>query len=163
MDSLPTMKAIAPGGRCVVGLGGDFGDDRLGWWIVDRLRAVVRGSVRLVRAGNPVDLLGLLDGVRELIVIDACQGLGATGEVLRLTWPTAQLEKLRRPLGHNITLDTVFDLAERLGQLPDRCEIWCVEGGQFGFGQTLSPEVAVAAQRLLSEFAARFSAVGSYA
>jgi hydrogenase maturation protease len=167
MSSLPTTKQFGAGGTCIVGLGGDFGDDRLGWWVVDRLAAAITNpyapDVRLVGASNPADLFAMMEGIHELIVIDACQGLGEAGEVLRLVWPTKQIAKLRHPFGHNITLEEVFDLATRLGQLPDVCEVWCIEGGQFGFGQSLSPEVEAAGRRVVSEIAARLNAVGSYA
>jgi hydrogenase maturation protease len=134
---------------CVVGLGGAFGDDRVGWSVIDRLRALMArrrmGHVRLEIAATPADLLGIVRAEQRLIVVDACQGLGAVGTSTRLPWPNPRIHCTRHGWGHHVTLDDTLRIARSLGNLPEQCEIWCIEGTCFEFGQPLQPAVELAA------------------
>jgi hydrogenase maturation protease len=157
MNPLATSDSVTPAiaSTCIVGLGGLFGDDRVGWNVVERIKSFViadnSNSIRLTTGGSPADLLGLLGNIRRLIVIDACQGLGSPGKVLRLRWPDPRVQRTRNGCGHNLSLDQVLEIAARLKTLPDVCELWCIEGWQFEFDQPLSAEVESAAAHVASE------------
>jgi hydrogenase maturation protease len=129
-----------------------FGDDGVGWRVVDWLRTHAKGEqladISLETASSPADLLGLLEGQRRLILVDACRGLGTVGGVVRLRWPNSQIVCARHGCGHNITLDQALNVAMSLGKLPEACELWCIEGASFEFGQPLSRDVEAAAQRV---------------
>lgn len=161
MTFVVDKKSAALGRTCVVGLGSEFGDDRLAWYVIDGLRKVFgqpeAPQVQLLDATTPADLIGSIEGVKQLFVIDACQGLGAPGEILQLVWPTPQIAKIRHPFGHNLTLHDVLELAAKVEQLPGRCEVWCIEGRAFEFGQPLSQEVEAAAEQMVTEIVVRLS------
>lgn len=149
------QEKVEHGPTCIAGLGGGFGDDGLGWWIVEELRKAVprfmMSRLRLAHAVTPADLLASLEGTRELLVIDACQGVGKAGEIRKMRWPKTEIVALRHQWGHNVSLPEVLELAANLGQLPDVCEIWCIEGSRFGFGQALSAPVQASASQLVKE------------
>lgn len=163
----PAIQIAPPGRTGIIGLGGDFGDDRLGWWCIDQLRTAIDESgdttIRLARAVTPAELWGLIEGLQQLILIDACQGLGEVGRILHVRWPAPEIAKLRQPFGHGATLTEVLELAARLGQLPEVCELRCVEGCHFQFGQPLSPEVESAGRQIVSEIIERLNVVTSHA
>jgi hydrogenase maturation protease len=152
--TLPTVPANPAVKRaCVVGIGGVFGDDRVGWWVVDRLREFKErlAGVGLELASTPADLLGFAEKQQRLIVIDACRGLGGVGSIVRLTWPSPRIEHARHAWGHNITLDQALSIAQNMGNLPAVCELWCIEGGRFELGQPLLPEVESSAEQVAAE------------
>jgi hydrogenase maturation protease len=157
MNALATSESVTPAiaTTCIVGLGGLFGDDRVGWNVVERIKTLIPVGngfpIRLTTGGSPTDLLELLGDLRRLIVIDACQGLGIPGTVLRLPWPDPAVQRTRHGCGHNLSLDQILEIAARLKTLPDVCELWCIEGSRFEFEQPLSPEVESAAARVASE------------
>jgi hydrogenase maturation protease len=157
MNALATSARITAAitSTCVIGLGGIFGDDHVGWSVVDRIKELLPTgdvhSIRLAIGGSPADLLGMLGNLQRLIVIDACQGLGIPGTTLRLRWPTPTVQCARHCCGHNLSLDQVLEIAACVHTLPDLCELWCIEGSRFEFEQPLSAEVEVAAARVASE------------
>jgi hydrogenase maturation protease len=138
----------------IVGLGGQCGDDGAGWHVVGRLRELIgqRDGVRLLDAATPVDLLPC-ENCSRLILIDACQGLAAPGQTVRLRLPAAEIVPTRSGAGHQVSLSQALEMATQLGQLPADCEIWCVEGCQFEPAQPLSEVVAAACQRVAEQIA----------
>lgn len=157
MNAFAKSESVTPASvsTCIVGLGGTFGDDRVGWNIVERIKTLIPVSdglpLRLATGGSPSDLLEQLGDLRRLIVIDACQGLSIPGTVLCLIWPTPAIEKTRHGCGHNLSLGQVLEIAARLKTLPEICELWCIEGSRFEFEQPLSAEVESAAARVASQ------------
>lgn len=149
---------MTPAAILVAGLGGTCGDDRAGWRVVEQIEAQlprsVRSRVRLEKLASPADLLNVLDPCEQLILIDACQGLGFVGQVRELRWPAHELVPTRHTVGHNLSLTQVLEIASRLGTLPAHCELWCIEGAQFEVEQPLTPTVATAADRLAESIAA---------
>jgi hydrogenase maturation protease len=143
---------------CVVGLGGDFGDDRVGWRVIERLHESLAGSapqIELKRLSDPAGLLGLMQGQQMLIVVDACQGLSSPGSIFSARWPDFPLARTRHQFGHHVTIDVALSLAANLGTLPATCDLWCIEGRCFEFGQPLSPEVELAADSVAAEIRRR--------
>ena len=153
--ALGLEKYSASGITCVVGLGGMFGDDRVGWCVIDRLRTLVTNrrlaSIKLELASTPADLLEIVERQMHLILVDACGGLGAAGNIVRVTWPSQRIEHMRHRWGHNITLDQALNIARSMGNSPAVCELWCIEGARFEFGQPLLPEVDFAASQVAAE------------
>ena len=154
----PAVLPMAPKTMltCIVGLGGQCGDDYAGWHVVESLRALLgpRDNVRLLIAAMPTDLLQLPRECSRLVIIDACTGLGAPGQTLRQSWPAAPVVQARYGFGHNLSLSQALELAASLGQLPADCEVWCVEGRRFSFGEPLSAEVAAACERVADQISA---------
>lgn len=137
----------------LVGLGSPYGDDQVGWLLVDAVhRLCPRGTgVRCARA--PLQLLDWLDGVERLVICDASQGRGAVGSWRRWHWPAADLQSLRAQGSHDLGLAAALTLAETLGQFPTEVSIWAIEGAPSA-GNTVPPngnlsvEVAQAVSRV---------------
>lgn len=135
-------------GTLVVGLGSAHGDDQIGWRVAEDLAAL---SIPVRIARSPSELLDWLGGVERLVVCDACQNLGAPGDVLRLPWPDARLAALRSSGSHDMGLAEVLALAEQLGHLPKAVIIWCAQGEKRLPGSSLSPTGCAAVGRLVNE------------
>jgi hydrogenase maturation protease len=148
----------------VVGCGSPFGDDALGWVLLDRLRDRGWGLyVELHRVEGGQQLLSLLDGRGSLIVVDALAPAGNAGGVMRLDPSDPRLEVLRPGSTHDIRPGEAIRLAEALGILPARVVIWGVEGELFEPETSLSPAVAPVLDELERNVASEIErlAVGS--
>jgi hydrogenase maturation protease len=110
----------------IVGLGSDFGDDRLGAVVVKRIGPTAATcEVRFLR--TPLGLLDILEGVEQLHVVDACRGAGLPGTIVRRDWPLTDAESVRFGGTHDVDLLSVLNLAERFKTIPTRVTIWGVE------------------------------------
>jgi hydrogenase maturation protease len=142
----------------IVGIGSDFGDDRLGPVVVDRL--VVRLPNTVVRrVRSPLDLLDHLEEIERLHLVDACRGGGArAGTIRRIDWPAPELATVRFSGTHDVGLVAALQLAERMQTLPQRVTIWSVEAadavGPQNLLAPLSQPVAAAAETLADLIAA---------
>jgi hydrogenase maturation protease len=147
----------------IVGLGSDFGDDRVGFIIAERLRGLTRATdVRSAR--SPGDLLSWMQDYGALHVIDACRGSAAPGTIARFAWPSAAIEQLAFMGTHDLSLPPALRLADKCRLLPKTVVIWAIETQQAetvpeSFLSPLSPPVAAAAEslidRLLAELGSR--------
>jgi hydrogenase maturation protease len=121
----------------VVGVGSPFGDDRVGWEVVEALEARSwwaelagqRVSVHLCDRPGAA-LAGLLQGVQWAIVVDAAQGLDTPPGTLRWLNPN-QLTSLRTPSSHGFGVAEALALASALGQLPQRVDLLTIAAAQF--------------------------------
>ena len=142
----------------IVGIGSDFGDDRLGPAVIDRL--VVRlPNVVVRRVRSPLDLLDHLEEIERLHLVDACRGGGAhAGTIRRIDWPAPELANVRFSGTHDVGLVAALQLAERMQTLPRRVTIWSVEAADVAGPQNLlaplSQPVAAAAETLADLIAA---------
>jgi hydrogenase maturation protease len=145
---------------CIFGVGSPFGDDQAGWRVIERLHALVDQNetiAKLVSLQTPSALLTLLEAEEHLVVVDACQGSGSSGEVQRFLWPDKRILKLRHALGHGMSLDEALQLAAAIGRAPATCEIWCVEGRNFEPGNAMSTGVAEACEQIAKELSNRIA------
>lgn len=145
------------GRTLVAGVGSDFGDDRLGAVVVERLAALTLPcDLRVVRA--PIDLLDHLQEVERLHIVDACRGAGPPGTIVRRDWPARELSTMRYSGTHDFGLIAVLQLADRLGSSPVTTTIWSVEASPAEspttIGRPLSPAVAAAAELLIERITA---------
>jgi hydrogenase maturation protease len=138
----------------IIGLGSPYGDDQVGWRVIDLLRARLGtddGTRKLAKVSTPSNLLDLLEGGERLVLIDACQGLGPPGKTRCLGWPDSQIRQLRSAAGHLLSLHDAIKLAEAIGRSPTSCEVWCIEGVQFEVDAPMSESVIVAAEKVALE------------
>lgn len=142
----------------IVGIGSDFGDDRLGPVVVNRLVDRLP-TVTVRRLRSPLDLLDDLDEIERLHLVDACRGGGAhAGTIRRIDWPAAELASVRFSGTHDVGLVAALQLAERMQTLPRQVTIWSVEATDVAGPQnlltSLSQPVAAAAETLADLIAA---------
>lgn len=112
----------------IVGLGSHSADDRAGWMVLDRLKALGFEEDCLRRLLVPVDLLDFADCNRRLVICDACQGAGPVGTIHCWTWPTETILPSPSRGTHDICLTEVLELGRNFGFIPNNVEIWGIEG-----------------------------------
>jgi hydrogenase maturation protease len=132
----------------IVGIGSPHGDDQVGWLVADNLtRRIASFGNRYItsrRVRSPAQILDWLDGIRRLVVVDACVGLGTPGQVIHSRWPTIAFDRLRGGGSHDFSLWQTLVVAAELKTLPPVIDVWCVEGLRFESGQPLSAGVSLA-------------------
>lgn len=148
---------------CLAGLGSPQGDDDLGWRVVTTVRqrlstlsyATGREEpwLRCVYLASGADLLDFLEETSTLIVVDAILVSTAPGTRRRLTWPWEEKIQPCHWSTHNLGPQTILSLAEGLGWLPRKVELWGVEIDPV---QT-SPAVAQAVRDLTEELTAKLT------
>jgi hydrogenase maturation protease len=102
----------------IIGLGSDFGDDRVGFCAVDALGGhALPPHVTLHACGNPAaDLLPLLAGTQHAILIDAVADEGQPGRVRQCA--ASELAHAGAASSHGVSVANMLTLAEALGVLP---------------------------------------------
>lgn len=131
----------------ILGIGSPFGNDSLGWQVVDAL--VERGvqqmlaphEVRLEKADRPgLLLLERMRGTDCVILIDALLGGGMSGRVHRLGVSDLARGDLRLS-GHDLGVAEALALGEALGELPG--QLW-VLGIEVDAGGDCAPAHSIA-------------------
>ncbi len=140
----------AGGTVVVVGIGNELrGDDAAG---LEAARLVAEEAPQarvLVLSGEPSRLLDGWEGAGHAIVIDACRGHGAAGEVHRFEAGSAPLPaEFGRGSTHALGLADAIELARALGRLPERVSVFAIEGEGFEAGTEMTPAVRAAAERV---------------
>lgn len=127
----------------VVGVGNDLrGDDGVGLAVARRVREA-RGDVRVaVLLGDAADLVELMRGEEQVVIVDAVAGAGEIGRIHRVD-ASRGWEGPRQPEGstHALGVAEALELARALGCLPPRVTVFGVEGLRFCIGDEMSPEV----------------------
>lgn len=135
----------------VIGVGSPHGDDAVGWHIVRGLPP--RPGVEVHALLGWHDLPSVLDGRGWLIIVDACVTGAAPGTISRFGWPDTRLPALRPGSTHGIGPGEALGLAQSLGLLPHRVDLFGVEA-TLATGDRLSAAVAAVvpeAVRLVNE------------
>jgi hydrogenase maturation protease len=134
----------------LIGVGNDFArDDAAGRLVVRRLRG--HGDVEIAEThGAAADLVTLMEGRDHVIIVDACMSGAAPGTLHQIDGMGENLPTwLRSVSSHGIGVAEGIQLAHVLGVLPQRIDIWAIEGTDYANGEELSPEVAEAIDRLV--------------
>lgn len=110
----------------IIGIGSPFGVDRLGWDAVYQLKeylikqAIDCESISFVTLDRPgISLIDYMDGIDNVILIDALNAGGKPGRALRLKFdqidPTQSLNST-----HGFGVAETLSLARILNRLPDK-------------------------------------------
>jgi hydrogenase maturation protease len=139
----------------ILGIGSPFGDDRVGWAVVDALRAhglpgrFPAGSIQVECCDRPgARLAALLEGAGHAIVIDAMRTGAAPGTVRRLSAEALEVGSGLLSV-HGFGLAEGVALSRALGTLPARLTIFGVELAQTEPGADLSAPVREAVARVV--------------
>jgi hydrogenase maturation protease len=131
----------------VIGIGNpDRGDDGAGRAVARLLRDDPPPGVELIEQDGEVSsLLACFDGVPVVYLIDACLSGAPAGAVHRFDATAEPLPQDMFSLStHGMGLAEAIELARSLGQLPERCIVYAIEGLAFAPGTPLSPPVVAA-------------------
>ncbi len=137
--------------RLLIGIGNlDRGDDGAGRAVAKALRETASDDLRVVEHdGEATGLLALLAEVATAVIVDASASGAAPGTVRRFDVAASPLPAdSSRMSSHGLGLVDAVELARQLGQLPPRCIVYAIEGGDFRIGALLSPAVAEAVVRV---------------
>jgi hydrogenase maturation protease len=137
-------SGTAPPAVVVAGLGNEHRrDDGVGLIVAAVLAARFPDARDVGPVADPLDLLGLWDGARMALVVDAVRSGGRAGTV-----HVVELSGLAEHSGvtstHGISVSGALRIAEAIGRAPRRVVMIGIEGARFDPGVGLSPAVAVA-------------------
>jgi hydrogenase maturation protease len=146
----------------VIGVGNpDRGDDGVGRAVARRLRDVSPPGVEVRECeGEATALLAAWEGADEVVLVDACRGVGPPGSVH--VFEATEVEhlgsdRLRHASTHSFGLVAAVGLARALGRLPSRLVVYAIEGDRFREGAELSPEADRAAYEVAELLVRQFS------
>lgn len=136
----------------VLGLGNLLmGDDGFGPRVVELLeeRHVWSETVRLVDGGTlGLDLLPQLEGVKQLLIIDAIDLGSAPGTLFRLKGDEVPRAFANKLSVHQMGLQDLLAVAELQGHLPAELVVWGAQAGTIELGLELTPAVATAVEEV---------------
>ena len=126
----------------VLGVGSSFGDDRVGWEAIERLKgegiAARFPEVRFEIADRPGSmLLAVLEGVDAAILIDAVEGGLPPGEVVQLADEAIATRAESLLSSHGLGVGPALQLGRTLGKLPPTLLFYGVQ-----LADTPQPETA---------------------
>ncbi len=139
-----------PDGGILIGVGhAERQDDGVGPYVARELAR--RGLPAIVHEGDGTGLLDLWQSRPACIVVDAVTGAGAPGTLRAFTdfdHPDFLCADFVHST-HRLGVPEAIALGRTLERLPARLLVVGVTGAAFGFGDRLSPQVALAADRLI--------------
>jgi hydrogenase maturation protease len=137
----------------ILGIGSPSGDDQAGWLTVDALLAAGVDGVEIEKLDRPgANLIPLLENTSRVILIDAMQGNGQAGDIQRFDqqdWPSYG----QGLSSHGFGVLAALTLAQALGSLPPRLELYGIEIGSALPGEDAGRDVRAAATRLAATIA----------
>lgn len=134
----------------VIGIGSPFGDDRVGWYVVELLRGRVSDTIELLALDRPgAALINWMHGVDWFILIDASGPQDLPGKVQHV-----DPDRLALPgqafTSHHLDLAQTLRLADALGCRPQRVDVYAVEMQDLRPGN-ISDAAVAGAEQLASE------------
>jgi hydrogenase maturation protease len=141
----------------LIGVGNGWrGDDGAGLALARRVRELAPSGVEVREVeGDATALMDAWSGAEHVVVVDAAQSEAAPGTVRRFDAGAAALPvRALRSSTHAFGVSDAVELARALGRLPDRLEVYAIEGASFTAGERLSPAVERAVAELASELSA---------
>lgn len=135
----------------VIGIGNSWrGDDDAGLEVARRLKELQPAHLDIVESSG--DLTQLLDLWRlycRVVLVDALHSGAEAGSIASFHAEEAPLPvEMWRFSTHGMGLCEAVEMARTLGQLPDRLQVFAIEGKDFSTGANISPEVAQACTTL---------------
>ncbi|MCB0173545.1 MAG: hydrogenase maturation protease [Anaerolineae bacterium] len=148
---------------CVAGVGKPWAtDDAVGPTIVRQLASRFEAAppatgvdLAFTTSSEPaVDLLHLMEGADQVIIIDAVRSGAPPGTIHRQVWLPGLIESrgVERASSHGLGVREILALAAELGRLPDQVFLWGVEVVSTEPGYGLSPPVAAVLPNVVEQF-----------
>ena len=128
----------------VIGVGNAYGgDDAVGPIVAQRLTKRAPAHITVTEhLGDGAALMGLWQGARAVIVIDAASSGAPAGTVHRFAAHDVPLPaKMMRHSTHAFGVPEAIEMSRALNQLPPRLIVFAIEGRKFAAGAAVSPEV----------------------
>jgi hydrogenase maturation protease len=135
----------------VIGVGNAVrGDDAVGLEVARRLRGTLPDGVEVLeREGEPTSLIDAWEGAEVVWLVDAMSSGAEPGTVARVDATDGPVPgAFARTSTHHLGLPEAVELARAVGRLPERLVVFGVEGADFETGESLTPAVAEAVERV---------------
>lgn len=139
----------------LIGVGNDFaGDDAAGRLVARALEGAAGFDVSECH-GAAADIVTLMEGRAQVLIVDACTSGAVPGTVHRLDAVAGALPGwLRSVSSHGIGVAEAVALARVLDTLPAKVEVWAIEGAAFCTGDAVTPEVQAAIDAVVADLPA---------
>ena len=137
----------------IIGVGNlDRGDDAAGRLVARALRQRLPPQVSVCEmSGEATGLLAKMTQAPTVFFIDACMSGGQAGDIQRIDLRHQALPAQQPDMSsHGFGLMAAIDLASILGQLPQTCIIYAIEGENYAFGAAVSSSVQQAIDQVVS-------------
>jgi hydrogenase maturation protease len=141
----------------LIGVGNAWrGDDGAGLAVARRVRDLSPAGVEVREVeGDATALVEAWSGAARVVVVDAAESGAPPGTVRRFDAASQPLPvRGLRSSTHAFGVADAVELARALGRLPQRLDVYAIEGASFAAGERLSPAV----ERAVAELA---TALGS--
>lgn len=138
----------------VIGVGNRWrGDDAAGLAVADRVRELAGGTIATrTHEDEASGLVDAWEGAARAVVVDAATSGAPAGTVHRFAAATDPLPANRlRSSTHAFGVPDAIELARALGRLPERLDVYAIEGAEFAVGAALTPTVARAVEDVARE------------
>ena len=146
-----------PTPNVVVGLGNEFrSDDGCGPAVARRVEELCARSVDIIQPlADGTGLIMAWSGYHTVFLIDSVKSGAQPGQIFRFEPLLEKLpEDVFRPTSsHRLSLSQIIRLAETLQKLPGRLILFAIEGANFDYGTTMTPNVASAVDEVARRIA----------
>ncbi len=140
----------------VIGVGNGWrGDDGAGLAVARRVRELAPAGVEVREVeGDATALVDAWSGAARVVVVDAAESGAPPGTVQRFDARSQPLPvRSLRSSTHAFGVSDAVELARALRRLPDRLDVYAIEGASFTAGERLSPAVERAVDELATALA----------
>ena len=119
-------------------------------------------SVQAIDGGTMgLDLLPYLEGITDLLILDAVRSGRAPGSLVRLEGDTIQAGLALKLSVHQVGLQEMLAASRLCGCTPARVVLWGIEPASLDWGLALSPTVAAQLDSLVAAVAGELRAWGA--
>ena len=125
------------------------GDDGAGTLVAQQLRDF--GIEAEICFGEALELIEAWTGANDVIVVDSVETGAALGTVWRWDGRKASFPTDHSASTHGLGLSAAVQLARVVGRLPERLQIYGIEGRRFEYGTEVSPELKLAVEQVVRE------------
>lgn len=131
----------------VLGIGSPFGDDKVGWKVIDLLKKPTYNKLVIEKHDRPgIRLLDLMRGAHIVYLIDAVVTGAPLGTIYKLA--KNEIKELKTVISsHDIGIAQALEIGEELGDLPQEIIFYGIEIGVNNY-DTLSSLVNMSAQKV---------------
>ena len=129
------------------------GDDGAGAMVAQRLRDF--GVEAEIRSGEALELIEAWGGADNVVVVDAVETGASLGTVHLWDGRNASFPADDSASTHGLGVSAAIRLARVLGRLPERLQIYGIEGRRFEYGTEVSPELKPAVEHVVDRLMRR--------
>ena len=135
--------------RLVIGVGSwERSDDGAGLAVAERLDHSACCRV-LEHSGEAASLMGVWEDEGDVVIVDAMSSGRPAGSIVEYDVISEPLPRGVCYSTHAFGVETAVEMARALGELPPALRVIGIEGGDFGFGRGMSPEVEAAVDQVV--------------